>query len=478
MIQTSPRYSEAPPGRRRAVVVGASMAGLLAARALSEHFDDVVVVERDALTDGQHMRKGVPQAGHLHALLARGGELMEELFPGLTRDLIADGAVELFYGENVRNYHFGGFKAAGGHGLTSLAASRTLLEGHILRRVRALPNVRLLDAHDVKSLSSDGARRKITGVMVAPGGDAAPAEPLSADLVVDAGGRVGRAAHWLVQMGYPPPPVSEVKVHVGYATRVYRRPAVAPHSWRSLYVLDLYPGSGRVGAIFYVEDQRWMATLAGSQHDYPPSDEAGFLAFAKSLPSSELHDVLASAEPLGDIITHRIPSNLRRHYERMERLPEGLVVLGDAFCCFNPVYGQGMTAAAECVAILRRELAARRREGRDLDGLSRELHRKMARKIDIPWLLSTFEDWRNPRVPGARPPGFALLNAYLAKVHTLSLEDPDLVERFFRVMNMVAPPTTLFAPSVVARVLVGAGKDALTWLPDSLTGTLRTTKEP
>jgi 2-polyprenyl-6-methoxyphenol hydroxylase-like FAD-dependent oxidoreductase len=443
--------------RDHAIVMGASMAGLLAARVLSETFERVTIVERDTL-DGAP-RKGVPQAAHLHALLARGRDILEELFPGLTRDLLDSGAVELVYGRNVRSYHFGGFKADGGHGLVSIAASRSLVERHVLRRVRGLQSVRFADGREITGLlTADGARR-VAGVTVRGRADGA-AETLAADLVVDATGRGSRVPRWLVEMGYPAPEVSEVKVDVGYATRVFRRPDAAPHRWRSLYVLDLHPGSGRVGCIFYIEDQKWMATLAGPLGDHPPPDEEGYREFAKSLPSRELYDVLATAEPLGDIATFRFPSNLRRRYERMERLPEGLIVVGDALCCFNPVYGQGMTAAALCAAALRDVLSAPAGK----DGLPARFHKKIGGILDVPWLLSTFEDWRNPRVEGARPPGFALLGAYLERIHTLSHSDPDLVGRFFRVMNMVASPAVLFAPSVVARVLRSAALDAVSAL--------------
>jgi 2-polyprenyl-6-methoxyphenol hydroxylase-like FAD-dependent oxidoreductase len=189
-------------------------------------------------------------------------------------------------------------------------------------------------------------------------------------------------------------------------------------------------------------------TLAGWLKDYPPSDEKGFLEYAKSLERPELYELLQRVEPLGDAVTHRFPSNLRRHYERMSRFPEGLAVLGDAHCSFNPIYGQGMTTAA----LNAEALEACLKEGRE-GGLARRIRAKVAETIAGPWMMATTEDLRYPEAEGARPLGTGLISWYAANVAALSAIDPVVFRGFCNAMHMTKSPAALFAPGMVARVL-------------------------
>jgi 2-polyprenyl-6-methoxyphenol hydroxylase-like FAD-dependent oxidoreductase len=443
------------PGRRHAVVVGGSIAGLLAARVLADHFQQVTILEQDRLQPGPTVRKGAPQAQHLHALLARGRAIVERLFPGVFAEIQADGGLTAEMGPDVLYYHFGTFRPRVPTGLVGQLQSRPLLEWGLRRRLSAVPNVRTVHECTVTALSASDDRRRITGVRLRREGGEEAHE--AADLVVDASGRGSRTPRWLEALGFPPVEETEVRVDVGYSTRLFRL-APRPRDWKVLLVFPRPPAERRLGVLTAIEGGQWICMLAGWLHDYPPGDEAGFLDYARSLPSPALHEAIRDAEPLGPVAVHRFPSNLRRHYERMPRFPEGLAVVGDAQCSFNPIYAQGMTTAALQVEALEQAL----RQPPDAE-LSRRIGRLTAAAIDGSWDMATAEDYRFPEVAGRRPPGFALRAWYAATLGELAGEDPDLFTRLAQVMQQASSPAILFAPSVVARVLAHAVRERAPW---------------
>jgi 2-polyprenyl-6-methoxyphenol hydroxylase-like FAD-dependent oxidoreductase len=434
---------------RRAVVIGGSMAGLLAGRVLADHFEQVTILERDTLEQGPTVRKGAPQANHIHVLLHRGATTVERLFPGVFEEIARDGGFTGEMGPDFAYYQLGAWKLRAPTGLVIQFQSRPLLEWGVRRRVLALKNVRTLDGCAVTELAADASRSRITGVRYQRGGEVSEAP---ADLVVDAGGRGSRTPQWLEALGYPKVEESEVRIDVGYATRRYRLKGPAP-DWKLLAIIPRPPDK-RLGAVMELEGGQYLVTLAGWLKDYPPADEAGFLEYAKSLERPEVHEVLQRAEPLGEVATHRLPSNLRRHFERMPRFPGGLAVLGDAHCSFNPVYGQGMTTAALNVEALEACLLEERRRGSmDKARLGRRIRDQVAATIAGPWLMATTEDFRYPEVEGKRPVGIGLISWYGANVAALSASDPVVFREFCNAMHMTKPSTALFAPGMVARVL-------------------------
>lgn len=443
-------------GGRRAVVIGGSVAGLCAARVLSEHFDEVTVVERDALDDESAApRKGVPQGRHLHALLARGEQMLEGFFPGLVAGLEEDGATHVDFGSEVAWHHFGGWKVPVESGVRMLCASRPLIEGHVRRRLFALPGARKLDAHEVVGLRASPGGRRVTGVAVRPHGSSAEPTELQADLVVEASGRGSKLPGWLEEIGCPRPEESTVKVRVGYASRIYRRPDPSPYAWKGLYVLGTPPESRRIGAIFPIEGGRWIAVLAGMLGEHAGSDPEAFLEFARGLPRDDVYRALRDAEPLTDIETYKFPAHLRRHYEKLERMPEGLAVSGDALASFNPIFGQGMTTACLDAAALGECLVAHRRErGRGvIEGLGRRYHAAAAKAAQIPWMMSTSEDFRYSEVEGRRPIYQGAMERFTGMVHRATLDDREVHRRFLRVMHMLSGVEELLDPGVLLRVL-------------------------
>ena len=433
-----------------AAVIGASMSGLLAARVLSDHFERVTVFERDEVVDEARPRKGQPHARHLHSLLAEGLRILDRYFPPLRRDLEAGGAVFGDMGRDIRWYAFGGYRKQFESGMVGVMMSRAFLERCVRRRVTAIPNVTIRGGSEIEGPVMSVDRKRITGLLLKTS-DGTPASKLDTDLVVDAGGRGSSAPKWLEALGYPRPEESVVKINMGYATRVFRRRAGDLEGAKLIMVASSGPGPERTANIFPVENDRWMATLAGWGGDYPPLDEAAFLEFTRSLPAPDVYDLIRRLEPIGEIIQHRLPSNLRRHYERLPRFPERYLVLGDAVSSFNPVYAQGMTSAAMQAAVLDQVLGEKVSD--PLAGLAARYFPRVAKVVDRPWRLAAGEDFRMRDTTGPKPPGTDLINPYVARVHRATHVDTGVYRVFLDVLNLVRPAASLMRPDMVWRVL-------------------------
>jgi 2-polyprenyl-6-methoxyphenol hydroxylase-like FAD-dependent oxidoreductase len=433
---------------RHAIVIGSSMGGLLAARVLADRFERVTILERDEFPMPGEPRKGVPQGRHAHGLLAAGYNTLQELFPGFEADMLEVGAV---LGDSTGNglwFQNGGYLAQAVGNLRGVLVSRPMLEAKVRARVLALKNVRIETGVNVISLASRNLERVIGVKLDRGAGD----ELLEADLVVDAGGRGSRSPAWLEALGYAQPETSEIKINMGYASRVYRRKPSDLNGMTHLIVAGKAPDQKRGGVLLAQEGDRWIVTLTGVFGDYAPTDESGFLEFARSLPTKDLYDLLANAEPLGEITPYRYPSSLRRHYERLTRFPQGYLVLGDALCSFNPVFGQGMTVAALESGVLASSL-----EG-GLENLWKRFFKRAAKVVDIPWTLAAGADLAFPEAVGKRGPEVKVINAYIGKLLEAAWMDPALTVAFHQVSNLLKPPSSLFAPGIAWRVLLGSKK--------------------
>ncbi|NEK56447.1 hypothetical protein GCU56_00975 [Geodermatophilus sabuli] len=433
-----------------AIVVGASIGGLLAARVLSVTHARVTVVERDVLADGAVHRRGVPQSRHAHGLLARGREALEELFPGLTAELTALGVPAADLQSGFRWVNAGRLLCQAPSGLVGLGVSRALLESRVRARVRALLGVGIADGCAATGLAVSADGRRVTGLRVVRAGGAA--EVLGADLVVDATGRGSRAPSWLESLGYPAPEVDEVPIGLAYASRAYRRDASGPDG----AAIAGTPADPRGGVMIAQEDDRWIVSVGGILGDAAPLDHAGFTAFTATLPSPLIHEVVRDAEPLGDAVRFRFPASSRRRYERLGRFPEGFLVMGDAVASFDPVYGQGMSVAAVEALALRRCL------DRGTEDLAHRFFRAAATVIDSPWRIAVGGDLRFPGVPGPRTRSVRAVNAYLERLHVAAEHDPAVGRAFLRVVSLLDPPQRLFAPGTALRVMRGTRSAALT----------------
>lgn len=425
-----------------AVVLGASMAGLLAARVLSESFANVTVFDRDTLPEGAANRKGVPQGEHSHGLLARGRQVLEELFPGLVDELTAAGGIPVDIMRDCVWVQGDRAMPRVASGLAGLCVSRPLMEAGVRRRVLALPNVVVLDGHEATGLLFDGV--KVTGATVLPAGGSE--HDVAADLVVDATGRGNRGPTWLAALGFERPVEERVDPLTVYVSRDYRR---VPGRQDFAAIINS-PNAGRpFGAVAIAADgDRWMVTLLGvGAGQAPPSDPDTYADFAAKLSDPRLHELLRTAEPLGPPMRMRLPASVRRRYERMTRLPDGLVAIGDAICAFNPAYGQGMTVAAAEAIELRDALRAGR------EGLPRRFYAKAAKVVDVPWDIAVGADLANPEVQGERTGKTRFLNAYVAKIQAASGHSAAVGRRFLQVANLMKAPPALFAPGIVVRAL-------------------------
>jgi 2-polyprenyl-6-methoxyphenol hydroxylase-like FAD-dependent oxidoreductase len=431
---------------RHAVVLGASMAGLLAARVLADHYDRVTIVERDRLPVRVAQRKGVPQGRHVHGLLPSGSKVVGELFPGLLEDLVAAG------GTKLDDYSKMYFAPDGVHRLSRALEiepiyqpSRPFLETAVRGRVRCLSNVEFQDGCEVVGLAVDAVGRVIGARVVNHGGRAA--DVLEADLVVDATGRASRTPAWLAELGYEKPAEDEVVVDVRYASRLVRLPAGAVPE--TLTVIGANPGRlGGVG-LFAYEDDTWMFTVSGYAGHHPELDYGWMVDFAAGCAPPHMIEALRAAEPLGDVSTFRFRANRRVRYDRLRRFPEGLLVFGDAMCGFNPIYGQGMSVAALEALVLRDCLR------RGSEGLARRFFRAAAKRIEIAWQMAVGADLALPQVEGPRPLPVRLVNAYVARLLVAAEHDPVLAARFLRVSSFLMKPSMLMTPPMVARVVAG-----------------------
>ncbi|OBI18086.1 2-polyprenyl-6-methoxyphenol hydroxylase-like oxidoreductase [Mycobacterium sp. E2327] len=432
-----------------AVVLGASMAGLLTARSLADFFDTVTVVERDPLPDDHAGRRGVPQGRHLHALLPRGAQVIEEFFPGVLDELVLDGA-QYFDGRDLSRLHYN----VGGHLLaqsgsatsfTAYCATRPFVEGHVRRRVREIPNVVVLDEHNIVGLTATPDRRRVTGARVVSRrtGECAV---LKADLVVDATGRAAHTPGWLEGLGYDRPSEDRVVVHLTYASQRLRMAADTPHELG--FLVGIVPGTPRGVGLLHCENDTWIFTVIGiAGHEPEGGDLAAMCDFVADCAPGHLLDAVRRAEPIGEPVRHKMPCSQWRRYDKLRRFPEGLLVTGDAVCSFNPVYGQGMTVAALEALALHDCLSS------GTDDLARRFFRAAAVPIRQAWQLSTNPDLALPEIEGTAPLSARLLNGYLDRVLKAAETDVAVVDQFVRVTSLVDPATKLLRPGMIWRAV-------------------------
>ena len=429
-----------------AVVLGGSISGLLAARVLAGFYRDVTVVERDELSAETTYRRGVPQARHVHGLLSGGLQAIDALFPGILAELAAAGATRLDDGDLSRvSLTFAGHRLCQSHRLvkplTMYVMSRPCLEARVRQRVRDVDNIHVLDGHDVVEILAGNER--VTGVRVARR-DTGGLRCLDADLVVDAMGRAARTPALLESLGYGRPEEDRITVQVAYTSQLLGIPADTVRE--SVVAVSPVPRLPAAGALFGYENNTWMLTLAGLSGYEPPADRAGMLRFAANLGATQLVAALETGEPLGAVAHYRYPASLRRRYEKMQRFPAGLLVVGDAICSFNPVYGQGMTVAAVEAIALRDALRGGERD------LSRRFFHAAAKPVAIAWQMAAGADLSLPQVDGRRTVSLRVSNWYTERVLRAAESDGAVAEDFYRVMNMVDPPSSLLHPSVLRRV--------------------------
>jgi 2-polyprenyl-6-methoxyphenol hydroxylase-like FAD-dependent oxidoreductase len=432
-------------GSRQVVIIGASLAGLFAAAAAAAAGAQTMIIERDVLPATPVARKGVPQGRQPHVLLHRGLLAAEKLLPGLREDLLSHGAVPLDTGTIAWLGEYG-WLPTWIPAYETVSATRPLLEQLVRDRVRSLDGVTLRDGVRVTELHRDNDAWQVVC------GDG---ETVLADLVIDASGRGSRLPHWLAELGVPVTEPLTVDARLGYACQMYR--AVGQSPIEIGVVIQATPQAGRGGLALPVEDDHWLVVASGYGDERPTRDPAEFAAFLAALPDPAIAELAQQLEPVGDVAIHRQTGNRRNRYGKSRIWPVGLLAVGDAYCAFNPVFGQGITVAA-CQALLIRDALAHdstRAERRPLT--TRRLQRRIGAAADLPWQVATTEDLRHPSSSGSQPRAqrvFGLWSAQLARLAAHG--DRGAYLAFARVYHLMATPAMLFHPSLVLAALRAA----------------------
>ncbi|WP_369374955.1 FAD-dependent oxidoreductase [Streptomyces sp. cg36] len=456
---------------RHAVVVGASLAGLLAAHVLAEHAERVTIVERDRLPEGPEPRAGVPQSRHTHVLIPGGQSAYETLLPGFTEELREHGAPRVGTPDDIVQWQAGRWFRRTEETAHFVTPTRPLFEWLVRRRVLAGSRIEVVDGTETVGLIGDAAR--VRGVLVRERGPAATGReprPLTADLVVDASGRGTRAADWLTRIGAEPPAEEVLETGLAYASRIYRTNGEAPGGTdaRGQFVVP-NPGQTFGAVVLPIEHDRWTVTLWGLRGAEPPLDDRGFTEYADRLPHPVVRRWLDAAKADTSALAYRTTANVRRRYDRPGRRPAGFLATGDAQCVFNPIYGQGMTVAALSALALRDALGERRRTP-----TTRRVQRAMSAVVRQAWDISAGSDKNMPTASGSAARSTAadrISGWYLGRVEARAPGDPEVSRAFRDVLYLVRPVTSLFAPRIARAVLFGPVRPAPSEPPARREGT-------
>ncbi|WP_331738097.1 FAD-dependent oxidoreductase [Streptomyces sp. NBC_01276] len=448
---THPSNTPTAAIRRRAVVIGGGLAGTLAAAALREAVDEVLIVENDELPAVPAPRKGLPQASHAHMFWSSGVHAAEALLPGVTDRWMAAGANRIPIPTGMVGFTAEGWlRRWSAETAFLIACSRDVLDHVVRELVLADPRVTVLQRTRVEGLTGTAAR--ITGVRTrgADGREAA----LEADFVVDASGRGSRAPRHLAELGVRPAPERSLDLGLTYASRVFRAPEGT--AGFPMVVVQSDPRTARPGqsaSILPIEDGRWIVTAAGTRGGEPTAVNEDFEPFARGLRHPVIGEIISGLDPLTDVTVNRSTRNTRRYFENVRDWPERFVVLGDALAAFNPIYGHAMSVAAQAALALR-DLASA--HGVDAPRLSRRVQKAMARPVAAAWDLALGHD---VFYPGAQGSGQStptrkdkVLSGYTYRLLNTCCGSFTMTKDFFDVTSLQAPLTTLVKP----RVLLGA----------------------
>ncbi|WP_370942311.1 NAD(P)/FAD-dependent oxidoreductase [Amycolatopsis sp. cg5] len=431
-----------------ALVIGAGIAGLLTARVLADHYRTVTIVERDGEGTTRAFRSGVPQARHPHLALGRSRQIIEELFPDIHAELGEYNSPVFDFGLHTRIVFADGIAPRAKSGIPSQGLSRPLLDAALQAKVLALPNVGYQAGCRVVGLLYDKPTRTVTGVKIlerTQKSDGVTAE-VRAELVVDASGRSSHLPDWLKNAGLPETKVSTVNPRLGYATRLFDVPKDVDFDWKVLGHMTAAPHVSRGCLGLRIEDDQVLIAMQGTGGDYPQGDEAGYREFAASLQDG-IGNLISRLTPRSPVYVYRDTVNTRRAYHRLP-WPKGLVAIGDTVCSFNPLYGQGITVAAEGALVLRQLLT--KAKGNPTDSL-RGFQRRLARMTMLPWMMSTASD-RGWQEGGESSWGLRMQQKVMdAWIRTIP-GDEEMYLCFIKIMHMVAKPTVLMRPRLIARI--------------------------
>jgi 2-polyprenyl-6-methoxyphenol hydroxylase-like FAD-dependent oxidoreductase len=434
---------------KHAVVVGAGIGGLTAAKALSSHFEKVTVLERDALPSKPQARTGTPQSRQVHVLLRGGLDALTRFFPDFETELERAGAVRARVGSEIR-IESPGFDPFPQRDLAfdTLCMTRPLVEFVARRLVEQQGNIAFQPLCRVTRFLTSPDQLAVVGVRYdAAGGESTT---LAADLVVDASSRGTLTLEALDAIGMPRPAETEIGVDLSYATATFEIPPAAPRDWRAV-IHRPAADSGRGAFLFPIENNRWHVNLNAVHGETPPDDIKDFIAFAKTLRTPTIHDAVKDAAAVGPIYRFGLPCSVRRRFEALQSFPERLLPIGDAICRFNPAFGQGMSVVAQEAGVLKQLLDARAGASQPLDGLAQAFFAAIQDVLAAPWSAAE-NDFIYPKTRGECPANFQQRLNYSGALMKVAAEDADVHRILFEVNNLVKPPSALRSPQIANRV--------------------------
>lgn len=437
---------------RQAVVIGAGMAGMPAARVLADHFEQVIVVENDALPSEASPRPGTPQSKHLHSLLASGQRALSSLFPGFEEALVAAGA-QVLQVSTTSEWEYPGYESFPKRdlGFRSYCMTRPLLESVVRKHIAAIGNITTRQRCRGQVLMTSEAGARVTGVSCLHSDGTN--EDIQADLVVDASSNGQLTLNLLTALGLPVPKETTVGVAMGYSTTIFEIPQDFPAEWRMVGTLPDPPRNRRGAILVPVEGNRWIVTLAGGHDSNPPDDEAGFMEFAQQLRTLTIYNAIKNARRCAPITRYGFKASRWRHFERLEKFPLGLIPFGDTICRFNPIYGQGMSVAAKEACLLRDLLQPEARDGNALESIPGEFLAQVQPIIDAPWATAIIPDFVDPLTEGERPADLEGALRFGAALRKLAYEDGEIHRLMLEVQHLIKPRSILREPEIAEKVM-------------------------
>ncbi|MFB3040713.1 MAG: FAD-dependent oxidoreductase [Candidatus Poribacteria bacterium] len=437
-------------GRTRAVVLGASVAGLFAGRMLANFFDEVVLFDKEEFGEGVGARKAVPQGRHVHVILTPTYIALQRFLPGLVDELVANGASVLDAGRDSRVLIYGKTLTNGATQQPIIGSTRPFFEYHLRRYVMAVDGIEIKSGRRFEKWLMDDALKKVTGIVTS---GIQGEQSLDADLVVDARGRGSTLIAELSAMGYGRPQVEQIDVCIDYTSREYRAIDVKP-KWNFLHVSPYAPNVWKGGIIAGVEDDKWVVTQFGYFGDKAPADDNGFLQFARTLDAPDVADFLSTAEPVSEFCEIGTRTCRMIRFEKLDAFPDRLLAVADAVCSLNPIYGQGMTKAANEAVFLNQSLGDYLANHDSLDGFS-DIFRRGLPDVGAEWAwqLTRAADLSFNRAVGKRNAGDKMMVRYMRRLLLRATENLDARSEIMDVIMLVKSPQSLMNPRTILRAM-------------------------